>query len=264
MSENEIAVLGPAGTFTGLAAKKMYSDAQLSYFDCVDDVFKKVVTDGVTGVVAIENSLEGSVGETIENLLNNEVFIVKEYVMPVSFALVAQKNVTVGDVKEVLSHPHALAQCRNYLKSNLSHAVRVGVKSTAEAISLIKDKKDKAAIALSQAAKEQGLAIVEDEIQDSYSETRFIAVNNQKSTGEKTSLIFSLADQPGALYEILKVFATEKINLTKIESRPAKTQIGDYIFFVDFESKKLGEEEIEELLSKIRDKTEFIKYLGSY
>jgi len=260
MSE-EIAVLGPEGTFTSQAARQMQPQGKLRYMDSVKDVFQWVKENDGSGVVALENSLEGSVGETIEHLLKDDVYIRDEHVMEVRFGLVSDKETGLEDIKEVLSHPHALAQCRIYIKENLPQARQVPVKSTAHALKQIKGDSSKAAIALASTARKNGLEIIEEDIQDSYSETRFIMISTGAGEGDKTSIIFALKDRPGALYEILKVFADREINLTKIESRPARTQIGDYVFFVDFENKK---QDLEEIFSEVKKQTTFLKYLGSY
>ncbi|HHQ44726.1 MAG TPA: prephenate dehydratase [Candidatus Altiarchaeales archaeon] len=265
MSRQTIAVLGPKGTFTSIAAQKMYPKAELLCLETVGKVFEHVQQNtGAIGVVALENSLEGSVGETLTRLLEHEVYIIKEYVMEVKFGLVAKKGAVIDEVKELLSHPHALAQCANYLQVKLPNARLVGVNSTTDALNQAKDDETKAAVAFTETAKDYGLTILDTDIQDSYSETRFIAISSRPAEGGKTSIIFALKDQPGALQDLLNVFTENKINLTKIESRPARTQLGDYLFFIDFENKNMHGRELARLLHKIRDKTDYFKNLGSY
>lgn len=256
-----VAVLGPHGTFTAQAAKTMYPQSEIEYCDTVGEVFEKALQEDCTGVVALENSLEGSVGDTINRLIEEDVKITGEYTMEVRFALVAGEGVGMNRIFEVLSHPHALGQCRGYLKKTLPEAVLIGVKSTADALTLVKGEKNKAALSLPETAGEYGLSVLQDGVQDSYSETRFISISREEAGGEKTSVILALKDKPGALYEILKAFNDSGINLTKIESRPARTQVGDYIFLIDFENQG---KDVQQALDAVAPQTTMLKNLGSY
>ncbi|MBD3262548.1 MAG: ACT domain-containing protein, partial [Candidatus Altiarchaeales archaeon] len=189
------------------------------------------------------------------------VYVVKETYLDISLSLISSAKQKKTDVTEVLSHPHALAQCQNYLRSQLPQAVLAGVASTASAVEKIKDKPGMAAIAMTSSAADAGMLVLAEDIQDQPSRTRFLALDSKPGAGAKTSIIFALKDKPGALYNVLGVFAEKKINLTKIESRPARTRLGDYIFFIDYENQGIDAQKI---LGEIKSQTTFTKHLGSY
>ncbi|MFQ5887372.1 MAG: prephenate dehydratase [Candidatus Hydrothermarchaeales archaeon] len=263
-----IAILGPRGTFSEEAALR-FPEKELGLCSDIDDVFASVIHGDVDmGIVPVENSLEGSVGMTLELLRRKDVKIAGEMVVDIRHILMAMPGTKLDEVKEVISHPHALAQCKAYLKD-------LGVKSrnfasTAEAAKEISMKglKGVAAIAPRISAELYGLEILDAEIQDEeVNQTRFLMVANHdhKTTGhDKTSLILELSeDRPGALFEILKPFAEEKINLTKIESRPSRKALGDYIFYVDFEGHR-EDPIIKKVLDGLEKNTASMKVLGSY
>lgn len=263
MSE-KVAVLGPKGTFTEKAAKVMYPDRDVTYFDFVEDVFEYVEQDMGPGVAALENSLEGPVGTTLESLLEYDVKIVGRTTLLIELYLMAKKGVKKKDVKTVMSHPHALGQCRAFLKKSYPKAKKEPVSSTVEAIKKAKRSKTKAAIGPLDAGKAAGLRVLGERVQDRTSETRFIAISKNKAAGPKTSLIFSVPDKPGSLYEVIKLFADKSINMTKIESRPSKNKLGEYLFYVDYENKNMRQQELERFHGHLRKKTKYFKYLGSY
>jgi len=255
--DGSCAVLGPAGTFTETAAKQLFEKQDFKYESNVEEVFKVVESSQVEyGVVALENSLEGSVGKTMEGLLNYGVSIVGEVTLPINLALSGSKNPTT-----ILSHPHALAQCQRYLIEKYPVATLVSSDSTAQALSEVKDVENAAAIGPVEAAKAMGLTVVEENIQDDVSETRFVAISKTPSEGGKTSVIFALGDQPGALHNALKVFADNRVNLSKIESRPSRRKLGEYLFFMDFENKNL---DVNKILGELKENTTYLKVLGSY
>ncbi len=264
----KIAILGPRGTFSEEAALR-FPKRELVLCSDIDDVFSHVISGDVDrGIVPVENSLEGSVGMTLELLQKKGVKIVGELVVDIHHTLMALPGTKLGEIEEVISHPHALAQCKGYLKNQ-------GVKSrnfasTAEAAKEISKKglKRVAAIAPKISAELYGLEILEEAIQDAEAnQTRFliIAKNDHAATGhDKTSLILELGkDRPGALFDILKPFAVEKINLTKIESRPSRKALGDYIFYVDFEGHR-KDPVIKNVLDELEKNTSSMKVLGSY
>lgn len=260
-NENKVAVLGPEGTFTEIAARKILPGAKLIYLDTVEDVFTSILnSEADRGVVAIENSLEGSVGRTMDCLVNYDVKIVGEVVLDVEHCLASASE--TGDISKIVSHPHALAQCQKYQKANFPDAIIISSQSTASAMRDLKD--GEAAIGVKEAAEEYGLNIIAEGIQDDMSQTRFIAIAREPGKGNKTSVIFAVKDEPGTLYNVLKVFATRNVNLTKIESRPSRKKLGEYLFFMDFESEGISQEEVEGVLNEIRPSTTFLKELGSY
>lgn len=128
----------------------------------------------------------------------------------------------------------------------------------------LKKVKNSAAIGPKESAKKYNLKIIDEHIQDDISQTRFIVMGKESKKGNKTSVIFAAKDEPGSLYRVLKEFATRNINLTKIESRPSKRKLGEYLFFVDFESRGMSEDKIKEALDSIGPKISFLKVLGSY
>ena len=261
---SEVAVLGPEGTFTGLAARRMRPEAGLVYMDDVDDVFRYVDGGKGDGVVAVENSLEGSVGKTLQCLMEHDVKITGEATLDISLSLMARDDVGLKDVKVVISHPHALGQCVSYLQKNLPKAIKQSSSSTAEAMREAAERKDAAAVGLKEAGLKYGLKELAGNIQDQESRTRFISISKTGGAGPKTSIIFAVKDEPGALYSILKIFADRSINLTKIESRPSRRKLGEYMFHVDYDNNGMPEGEIKVLHAKIRERTTFLKSLGSY
>lgn len=258
----KVAVLGPAGTFTEEAAKSLRPKAELEYLDDVEGVFRYVADGKGDGVVALENSLEGSVGSSMAGLLEQDVKITGEVTLDIELSLMAAEGTKKVDV--IVSHPHALGQCTKYLKENYPNAGRQGTSSTSEALRMVKNKPGAAAIGAEQAGLKNGLTVLASGIQDRRSQTRFVSISREEAGGAKTSLIFAVKDEPGALYSILKVFADNSINLTKIESRPSRRKLGEYVFHLDYENKNMGEEERVAIHNKIRERTTLFKYLGSY
>ena len=263
MAGRKVAVLGPPGTFTEQASKRVFTESELTFCEGVGEVFRLVEAGDVEyGVVAMENSLEGSVGKTMEALIEFDVFIIGELTLDINLCLM--KDAATEDIKVILSHPHALAQCAEYLKENYPEAKLVSAKSTAAAMKELGDYGDAAAIGFAEAGKTYGLQVIAENIQDDYSQTRFVVISRIEKFGGKTSLIFALKDEAGALYSILQAFAGKDINLTKIESRPSKRKLGEYLFFMDFENSGLGESEVGEVVESVKTKTTFLKVLGSY
>lgn len=260
--KTKTAVLGPKGTFTEYAARRLFKNLEMVYCDDVEDVFALVDKKGIVGVVAIENSLEGSVNKTLELLMEYDVRIFGEVTLDINLCLMKRRG--VKNIKEILSHPHALAQCKNYLKRKYPKAKIQASDSTAAAMQELSKINNAAAIGPKESAKTYGLEIIGENIQDDFSQTRFIAISKKESWGKKTSIIYAVKDEPGALYSTLKVFADNNINLTKIESRPSRKKLGEYIFYVDFENNGLNKREVETLLLEIGRRTTFLKNLGSY
>jgi prephenate dehydratase len=263
MSRTEVAVLGPAGTFTEIAARKAFNDAKLVYCDTVDDVFESVAAGKDYGVVAIENSLEGSVNTTMDCLIEYDLKIAKEIVLDISLCLAVSPKTKKEDVKAIVSHPHALAQCRHFLSENYPKARLQRHESTAAAMKEAKDTLGYAAVGPRESAAIYGLKVLEDSITDASSQTRFVVVSKKEASGKKTSIIFAVKDKPGALYQVLKEFADKGINLTKIESRPSKRKLGEYVFFVDFTG-SLTDPKVKDAMTALEENTTYFKNLGSY
>ncbi len=263
----KIAVLGPAGTFSHEAALQYNKNADLFFVNSVWEVFEVLEQKKAEyGVVPVENSIEGGVGITLDALMVFDQKIVKEIVLPVRHYLCGVGK--LEEVKEVSSHTQALAQCRKFLHS--INAKTVQASSTAAAAEQIAKAKDKtkACICSKLAAQLYGLKIIKEDVQDEKNNmTRFFVINRKDSepTGnDKTSLaVYPQEDRPGLLYEILGIFAKRKINLTRIESRPSKQKLGEYIFFIDIEGHR-KDKLIREALQELSDSIKIVKIFGSY
>ena len=264
--KEKIAVLGPKGTFTENAARKLFKNPSLVYMDDAIDVFRFVDRGKGKGVIAIENSLEGSVSKNMEGLMEYDVKICGEATLDINLCLMKNKN--GNQVRRIISHPHALAQCKNYLRRRYPEAMLQASDSTSAAMQQLRKTINSAAIGPKESAKIYGLQILAKNIQDDKSQTRFIAISKKEGCFSrkkgKTSLIYAVKDKPGALFNTMKIFADNKVNLTKIESRPSRRKLGEYIFYIDFENKGLGSEGVKRILQKIRKETSFLKNLGSY
>ncbi|HIH69830.1 prephenate dehydratase [Methermicoccus shengliensis] len=260
-------VLGPVGSFSHAAAMRTRPDGTLVFFETISDVFEAVERGEVDeGIVPMENSLEGSVGETLDCLLSHRVYMVGEYVLEVRHNLLSLAP-TLEDVRTVLSHPQALAQCRGFLR-RLGGVKVVATSSTSEAARMAALDPSAAAIASVEAAAHYGLKVLMSDIQDDESHTRFVSIA-KKPLREvhgpaKTSIaLFLKRDRPGALYEILGEFAKRSINLTRIESRTRRRALGEYYFFIDLEG-QLGDCRVRDALSAIAECTDVMHVLGSY
>lgn len=221
------------------------------------------------GVVPAENSIEGTVNLTLDLLAQDEKLkIVGEIVLPIKHNLMVMPGLAKEKIEIIVSHPQALAQCRNYLNRNFPGAVISAVNSTAEAAQIVaRGTGVVAAIGSQRAAKYYNLETIDLDIQDCRENmTRFLVISKTENTvigSAKTSVIVSITDRPGGLYEILKEFALANINLTKIESRPAKKNLGDYLFFIDLRG-HLKDPAVKKCLDSIKDMTTVFRVLGSY
>ncbi|MGQ9638937.1 MAG: prephenate dehydratase [Candidatus Bathyarchaeia archaeon] len=264
-----VAYLGPRGTFTEQAAIS-YFDRNVELIPCRDipEVFATVSSSSSEfGVVPVENSIEGSVNIALDLLLESELKVSGEVELRVVHNLIARGHIELSRIRAVASHPQALAQCRNFLRENLPNAELIEVGSTAAAVKAIGAAGDIAAIGTELAANFYGMKVIARNIEDTPNNfTRFLILSHRDSqpTGkDKTSIIFSVVHAPGSLYEALGVFARRRINLTKIESRPTRKKPWEYLFYCDFEGHR-NEELIQEALKELKDKTIFLKILGSY
>jgi chorismate mutase / prephenate dehydratase len=264
-----IAFLGPAGTYTHEAAIQMFGHSA-SFLPCmtVHDVFEEVIHGGVTYAVApIENSIEGSVRETLDLLMTSSIGVCREVSLRVSHALM---NLTgrIEDIRQVISHPQALAQCRQWLADKLPGIRLQETSSTARAAEQAMENEGIAAIASERLGMRLGLQIIRRGIQDRPENiTRFFALGRQKPlpTGDdKTSIVFWTEDKPGALHEVLIKFAQHGINLSRIESRPDREAVPwKYAFFVDLEGHR-DDAEVATCLKEIAGKRTMVKVLGSF
>lgn len=275
-SRPRIGFLGPEGTFTEQA---LLSQPDLAALDLValpsiPDVLAAVEDGQVDlGFVAVENSIEGAVTVTVDNLaFETDLLIQREVVMGVQMNLLAPSGVGLADVRRVLSIPVATAQCRSFLRRELPGVTPLATSSTAEAAQLVAgDEHDghTAAIAPSVAAKVYGLEVLATDIEDHPDNaTRFVVVSRTgipAPTGhDKTSVVvFQRTDRPGSLLTILQEFSARSINLTKLESRPTKKGLGNYCFLIDLEG-HIGDELVADCLRDLKSKVEDVKFLGSF
>ncbi len=264
----KVIYLGPEGTFTHLAAIKYFgSFVQLEPLDNIKSIFE-AVEKGLSkfGVVPIENSNEGTVTFTLDMFMQYEVKISGEIIIPISHHLLSLTG-EKEKIRKIYSHPHAKAQCREWLNKNLPNIPLYDISSTAEAAKQASLDEEVAAIASEFAANLYGLKFVAKHIEDyKHNYTRFFILSRHfpgKTGSDKTSIMFSLQDKPGALYNALKPFKDTGINLTKIESRPAKMRKWEYIFFVDFIG-HIEDEKVKQTLSEIEKYCIQLVHLGSY
>jgi prephenate dehydratase len=265
------AFLGPAGTFTEEALFSLGMDG-IEPLPCatIGEVFAAVSGGAAeSGVVPIENSVEGSVNETLDALaFDHELHVTAEVVRDIDHALVVAPGIALKDVKAVVSKPEATAQCREWLAKHLPGRAMVAANSTAEAVQRALAEPGLAAIGTELAARLYGGTVLHKAIQDfEGNQTRFVVIGrgiSERTGRDKTSLaLFMKKDKPGALLMILSEFAYGQINLTKIQSRPTKRQLGDYMFFVDLEG-HVDDPAVALALECLRLKLREVKVIGSY
>lgn len=263
-----IAYLGPQGSFTHLAANKRFG-SRVDYVSCnsILEVFQRVEHgDCDYGVVPIENSIEGAVTHTFDLLVDSELKICAQIMLRVFHNLLS-KTKDLHNIKVIYSNPQVFGQCRNWLHENLASADQIWVASTTQAVEKAAQHRGAAAIASSMAAQIYGLPIIKTNIQDiAHNTTRFLVISTQDvpSTGhDRTSILFSIKDKVGALHAMLTPFYRNKINLTKIESRPSKKRAWDYYFFVDFEGHR-EDNHVKRALKQLEGMCKYLKIMGSY
>jgi chorismate mutase/prephenate dehydratase len=262
------AYFGPGATFTHLATMKYFGQAtKLVPVAGIKDVFESVERGRTDfGVVPIENSTEGVVNHTLDLLHTSDLRLCGEVYLEIAHNLVSAATGTEG-IERVYSHPQPLAQCRGWLASHMPGVPLVEATSTAEAARRAKEDPKSAAITSLFAATTYGLNVLVEHIEDNpRNYTRFAVLGKQESrpTGaDKTSVLFSTDDRPGALFAALSPFARRGINLTKLESRPMKAQAWRYIFFVDLAG-HVDDEAVKETLAELAGCCRFVKLLGSY
>lgn len=262
-----IAYLGPQATFTHLAALKRFG-SQVNYLACnnISDVFLEVEREEADyGVVPVENSIEGAVTHTLDMLVESGLKVCAQVVLDVSHNLLAK--CPKEKIRRIYSNPQVFGQCRIWLQENLPGAEEIEVSSTTRAAQIAAKEKYSACIASLLAAKVYKLKVIAADIEDSpHNITRFLVIgkNDVPATShDRTSIMFSVKDKIGALYEMLLPFRKYGINLTKIESRPSKKKAWEYYFFVDLEGHK-DNPKVKKALEELEDRCTFLKILGSY
>ena len=260
--------LGPAGTYSHRAASAVAEDEDIHFTESVTSIIESVADGSYDrGVVPVENSIEGSVTESLDALAEHDVAVVKEIITPIRHALIAQ-----GESFDVVaSHAQALAQCRDYLEANYPDAELEAVASTARGVQRARDEPSVAAIGHpANADNGESLQLLAEDIQDrSSNATRFLVVappDARTAAGSKTSfIVYPNADYPGLLLELLEPFADRDINLTRVESRPSGERLGDYVFHIDIAA-GLYEDRTQAALDVIEAIAEdgWVRRLGSY
>jgi chorismate mutase / prephenate dehydratase len=267
--ELAVAYFGPEASFSHAAALKSFGrNARLVPLRTISEVFAEVDKGRADfGVVPIENSTGGGVYHTLDMFIESPLSICAELELPVHHYLLGRSIRSVDQVKTLFSHYQALAQCRNWVDAHLPKARVVESTSTSEAAQQAARIRGAAAIASKLAAEEYGLQILASRIEDSEQNyTRFLVIGTAEPlpTGrDKTSIMFSIKDRPGALFDVLLPFKKERLNLTKIESRPTRQKAWEYIFFVDFLGHR-SEKRVQKALAGLERSCVFLKILGSY
>jgi chorismate mutase/prephenate dehydratase len=262
-----VAYLGPEATFTHQAAIRRFG-ASLHYTPqkTIADVFTEVSKHRADyGVVPVENSTEGVVTHTLDMFVDSDLKIVAQIVLPVQHCLLA--NCPRSQIKKLYAHPQALGQCRDWVRTNLPHVEIVETSSNARSAELAAREKGAAAIAGILASERYDVPVLDYDIQDNVANaTRFLVLGRQCSpptSDDRTSLMFSVMDRVGALYQALAAFRRYRINMTKIESRPSKRKAWEYFFFVDCEG-HMEDRRVAKAISLLSEHCSYVKVLGSY
>lgn len=263
-----VAFLGPKGTFTQQAAFKQFGHS-CDAIDCasIDEIFRMVESGNADyAVVPVENSTGGMVNRTLDLLLTSTLKICAEVQLKVRQNLLANEE-SLANIGKVYSHEQSLAQCHEWLNNNLPQAKRIAVASNAEAARLASLEPETAAIGPETAAEVYSLKIVARSIEDEPDNTTRFLVLGKSDSGpsgrDKTSIAFSAKNEPGAMHALLTPLAQNQVSMTKLESRPAKTGLWEYVFFVDLEGHRL-DAAVARALKELENKASFLKILGSY
>jgi chorismate mutase / prephenate dehydratase len=264
----KVAYLGPEATFTHEAALRSFgSSIELEPQGTVAEVFARVERGEVQhGVVPVENSMEGAVTHTLDELMNSPLKICGEVYLPVSQNLISSET-SMERVSLVCSHPMALAQAASWLRRELPWASLEDVDSTAEAARRAADEPRVAAVGSELAAGAHGLEVLARNIQDARANaTRFIVLGREwaaRTGRDKTSVVFSVKDRPGVLKDALSAFADEGINLTRIESRPSRKRAWTYVFFADFFGHP-EEDRVKRAMDSLEEHCPYVSLIGAY
>lgn len=267
----KVAFQGIRGAYSEMAIHEHFGKAVDTVgCDAFDDVFDMVNRGDVAyGVIPVENTIAGTVVENYDLLFNNEVFVIAEAYLPVRHTLLAKKGARLADIKEAQSHPHALKQCKAYLKSrNIRMVPSYDTAGAAEAVAS-GGRMDCAAIASELCAEIYDMEILERNIQtNSSNTTRFFVIAKKEHlpadhVTEKTTVAFKTRHYPGALVDCLKIFQKYKLNLTKLESRPIPENPWEYVFYAAFEA-GIDADEAKAAIGELTLHAVFVKLLGSY
>ncbi len=264
-----VAFLGPEGTFTQEAVVKHFGHSAVPRpMGAIDEVFREVEAGAVNyGVVPVENSTEGVVTHTLDSFIDSNIHICGEVVLRIHQNLLVSDVTNVDKISRIYSHPQSLAQCRKWLDANYPHAERVAVSSNADAAKRIKGEWSSAAIAGITASELYDLKAIAEKIEDAPdNSTRFLVIGTQEvppSGDDKTSLVISVRNKPGALHDILEPFHRLGVDMTRLQSRPSRISAWNYIFFIDIKGHK-DDEVVQRALKEVSDASAELKVLGSY
>ncbi|MDZ4202806.1 MAG: prephenate dehydratase [Gallionella sp.] len=263
-----VAYLGPQGTFSEQATLKRFGSAVHGQ-PCVsiDEVFRSVENGSAQyGMVPVENSTEGAIGRTLDLLLSSNVRICGEVMLQVHQCLLSNEN-ALSLIRKVYSHPQSFGQCQGWLNTHLPHAERITASSNADAARLAAAESYAASVGGVQAAEHFRLKVLAENIEDdSRNTTRFLVLGNQDvspSGNDKTSLVLSAPNRPGAVHDLLMPLAKYGVSMTKLESRPARSGLWEYVFYMDIEGHQT-DAKIAQALEDLKQVAAFVKVLGSY
>ena len=264
----KIAFQGEHGAYSEQAVFDYFGEVKSLPCESFDAVFEAVNSGrSDAALIPIENSLAGSIHQNYDLLLRNDLHIAGEYLLRVRHCLIALPGVKIDEIKKAISHPQALGQCADYLRKHGIQAEQVY--DTAGSVKLLKESgaRDTAGIASRRAAELYGMQILEEGIEDNAENyTRFLAIQKEAvvPAGEaKTSIVFTLKNQPGSLFKAMSVFALRDIDLTKIESRPLQGKPWEYLFYIDFIG-STNEETSKRALDHLGEYALTLRVLGSY
>lgn len=267
----KVGYLGPRGTFSEQAAITLAKGNELVPYHSFLDALKAVANDEVQeAVVPIENSIEGIVNATVDSLaFDVDLYIQELLIMPIEQCLIAKKGTKLENIKTIMSHPHAIPQCKNFIIANMPNADTETKASTAGAIQAVAESGyGVAGIGAKCAAEFYGLEVIAEGIQDTNDNfTEFARVSKRKTTEYKkdnfVTIVFSTSNEPGALLKILDIFSIYDINMSKIYSRPLRNKPLEYIFIIDLDVEDNGAD-FEAAIKLLKRKTTFCKKLGCY
>lgn len=260
--------LGPRGTFSEIATTMHFgSSVETVETDNIIDIFREVTKNNNSyGMLPFENSIEGMVNQSLDNLIESDLKICSELELPIEHCLISSEK-TLKKLKFVYGHSQAIAQCRNWLNKNLPKAKIVETESSATAAQLVRNKSGKGSIGPKKISEIYSLNLLKENIHDQKTNTtRFLVIGNEfpdKTQNDKTSISLSLKNEQGALLKVLQIVNKNKINLTNILSRPVKKNKWQYSFFLEF-SGHASDKNVEKLFKELQKVSQDFKVLGSY
>jgi chorismate mutase/prephenate dehydratase len=265
----KVAYLGPEGTFTQEAALKHFGDSAVSVpQSAIDEVFREVLSGACHyGVVPVENSTEGVISHTLDSFMDSSLKICGEVELRIHQHFMVGENTDKKKISRVYSHAQSLAQCRQWLNANFPAIERVAVSSNAEAAKRVQGEWNSAAIAGDMACELYGLEKLHNKIEDNPdNSTRFLIIGREevpKSGKDRTSLVVSVRNKPGALHDLLEPFQRHNVDMTRLESRPSRSSKWSYVFFIDLEG-HIEDPSVANVIDELSSQVVDLKVLGSY